>query len=98
LRRMPQESFLLFRVRFDRIVVDAPCSGLGVISRHPDGKWNKKEEDVARLAQLQKAILNSACSLLRTGGMLLYVTCTLSREETKRSLRLVSQGTKTWSR
>ena len=71
----------LFRVRFDRIVVDAPCSGLGVISRHPDGKWNKKEEDVARLAQLQKAILNSSCSLLRRGGTLLYVTCTLSREE-----------------
>ncbi len=71
----------LFRVRFDRIMVDAPCSGLGVISRHPDGKWNKKEEDIPRLAQLQKAILHSACSLLRRGGTLLYVTCTLSREE-----------------
>jgi len=71
----------LFRVRFDRIVVDAPCSGLGVISKHPDGKWNKKEDDIPRLAQLQKAILNSGCSLLRTGGTLLYVTCTLCREE-----------------
>jgi 16S rRNA (cytosine967-C5)-methyltransferase len=71
----------LFRVRFDRIVVDAPCSGLGVISRHPDGKWNKKEEDIPRLAQLQKAILSGGCSLLVRGGTLLYVTCTLSREE-----------------
>jgi 16S rRNA (cytosine967-C5)-methyltransferase len=71
----------LFHVRFDRVVVDAPCSGLGVISRHPDGKWNKKEEDIPRLAQLQKTILNRACSLLRPGGTLLYVTCTLSREE-----------------
>jgi 16S rRNA (cytosine967-C5)-methyltransferase len=71
----------LFRVPFDRIVVDAPCSGLGVISRHPDGKWNKKEEDIPRLAQLQKAILKNGCSLLRRGGTLLYVTCTLSREE-----------------
>jgi 16S rRNA (cytosine967-C5)-methyltransferase len=71
----------LFRVRFDRIVVDAPCSGLGVICRHPDAKWNKKEEDIPRLAELQKAILNSGCSVLRRGGMLLYVTCTLSREE-----------------
>jgi 16S rRNA (cytosine967-C5)-methyltransferase len=62
-------------------VVDAPCSGLGVISRHPDGKWNKKEEDIPRLAQLQQAILNSACTLLCRGGTLLYVTCTLSREE-----------------
>ena len=71
----------LLRVRFDRIVVDAPCSGLGVLSRHPDGKWNKKEEDIARLALLQKAILNRGCTLLRRGGTLLYVTCTLSREE-----------------
>jgi 16S rRNA (cytosine967-C5)-methyltransferase len=71
----------LFRVRFDRIVVDAPCSGLGVLSRHPDGKWNKKEEDIPRLAQLQKTILSNGCSVLRRGGALLYVTCTLSREE-----------------
>ncbi|MGE5840042.1 MAG: 16S rRNA (cytosine(967)-C(5))-methyltransferase RsmB [Deltaproteobacteria bacterium] len=71
----------LFRVRFDRIVVDAPCSGLGVLSRHPDGKWNKKEQDITRLAELQQAILNNGCSLLRSGGTLLYVTCTLSREE-----------------
>jgi 16S rRNA (cytosine967-C5)-methyltransferase len=71
----------LFRSRFDRIVVDAPCSGLGVISRHPDAKWNKKEEDIPRLARLQKTILNRACSLLRPGGTVLYVTCTLSREE-----------------
>ena len=84
----------LFRVRFDRIVVDAPCSGLGVISRHPDAKWTKKEEDVARLAQLQKAILNSACSLLRTGGMLLYVTCTLSREENEEVVEACLAGNK----
>jgi 16S rRNA (cytosine967-C5)-methyltransferase len=71
----------LFRVKFDRIVVDAPCSGLGVLSRHPDGKWNRKEEDIPRLAQLQKTILSNGCSVLRRGGTLLYITCTLSREE-----------------
>lgn len=76
-----RDLFSLFQARFDRIVVDAPCSGLGVISRHPDGKWNKKEEDIPRLARLQKAILKNGCSLLRRGGTLLYVTCTLSREE-----------------
>ena len=84
----------LFRVRFDRIVVDAPCSGLGVISRHPDGKWNKKEEDIPRLAQLQKAILNNACSLLRSGGILLYVTCTLSREENEEVVEACLAGNK----
>jgi len=81
-------------VRFDRIVVDAPCSGLGVISRHPDGKWNKKEEDLPRLSQLQKAILNSSCSLLRRGGTLLYVTCTLSREENEEVVEACLAGRK----
>lgn len=71
----------LFRAGFDRIVVDAPCSGLGVLSRHPDGKWLKKEEDIPRLAQLQKKILRNGCSMLHRGGTLLYVTCTLSKEE-----------------
>jgi 16S rRNA (cytosine967-C5)-methyltransferase len=84
----------LFRVRFDRIMVDAPCSGLGVISRHPDGKWNKQEEDIPRLAQLQKAILHSACSLLRRGGTLLYVTCTLSREENEEVVEACLAGNK----
>jgi 16S rRNA (cytosine967-C5)-methyltransferase len=85
----------LFRVRFDRIVVDAPCSGLGVISRHPDGKWNKKEEDIPRLAQLQKAILTRGCSLLRRAGLLLYVTCTLSREENEEVVEACLAGNKT---
>jgi 16S rRNA (cytosine967-C5)-methyltransferase len=84
----------LFRVRFDRVVVDAPCSGLGVISRHPDGKWNKKEEDILRLAQLQKTILNSGCSLLRPGGTLFYVTCTLSREENEEVVEACLSGNK----
>jgi 16S rRNA (cytosine967-C5)-methyltransferase len=88
----------LFRVRFDRIMVDAPCSGLGVISRHPDGKWNKKEEDIPRLAQLQKAILHSACSLLRRGGTLLYVTCTLSREENEEVVEACLAGNKDMAR
>jgi 16S rRNA (cytosine967-C5)-methyltransferase len=84
----------LFRVRFDRIVVDAPCSGLGVISRHPDAKWNKKEEDISRLAQLQKAIVNGGCSLLLRGGLLLYVTCTLSREENEEVVEACLAGNK----
>jgi 16S rRNA (cytosine967-C5)-methyltransferase len=84
----------LFRVKFYRIVVDAPCSGLGVLSRHPDGKWNKKEEDIPRLAQLQKRILNGGCSLLLRGGMLLYVTCTLSREENEEVVESCLTGNK----
>jgi len=71
----------LFRSPFDRVMVDAPCSGLGVLSRHPDGKWNRKEEDIERLAGLQSAILSRAAGALERGGRMLYVTCTVSMLE-----------------
>lgn len=71
----------LFRSPFDCIIVDAPCSGLGVLSRHPDGKWNRHKEDVKRLAGLQSSILNQAAGATGKGGKLLYVTCTVSSEE-----------------
>jgi len=70
-----------FRSAFDRIMVDAPCSGLGVLARHPDGKWNREERDIARLADLQEEIVAGAVPLLKPGGRMLYVTCTISREE-----------------
>jgi len=66
---------------FDRILVDGPCSGLGTISRHPDAKLTKAEADIERLALLQKTILNQAVPLMKPGGSLLYVTCTISQEE-----------------
>jgi 16S rRNA (cytosine967-C5)-methyltransferase len=71
----------LLRSSFDRIMVDAPCSGLGVLSRHPDGKWNRDKEDVKRLAGLQSSILNQAAGALGRRGRMLYVTCTVSRDE-----------------
>jgi 16S rRNA (cytosine967-C5)-methyltransferase len=71
----------LFRHPFDRVLIDAPCSGLGVISRHPDGKWARTESDIHRLAALQKKIVSQAAPLVRKGGRMLYVTCTLTREE-----------------
>ncbi len=71
----------LLRRSFDRIMVDGPCSALGVISRHPDVKWNREEKDLARLGELQGRILDEAFLLLRPGGKMLYVTCTVSQEE-----------------
>lgn len=71
----------LFRIKLDKIMIDAPCSGLGVLSRHPDGKWNRNEGDIKRLALLQKTIVSEAVSVLKSGGKMLYVTCTVSREE-----------------
>jgi len=75
------EATAPFKCRFDRVLVDAPCSGLGVLSKHPDGKWNRDEEDVKRLARLQKRLLLRAADLVAGGGRMLYVTCTISKEE-----------------
>lgn len=71
----------LIPASFDKIMIDGPCSGLGVLSRHPDGKWIKEEKDIRRLARLQKRILDNAVLLLKPGGLMLYVTCTLSLPE-----------------
>lgn len=66
---------------FDRILVDAPCSGLGVIRGKPDIKYNKKETDITRLAHIQCEILETAAPLLKNGGKLVYSTCTVDKEE-----------------
>jgi 16S rRNA (cytosine967-C5)-methyltransferase len=66
---------------FDRILIDAPCSGFGVIRRKPDIKWTKTEADVRAIADIQRAILHSAHRLLKPGGVLVYSTCTLEAEE-----------------
>ena len=66
---------------FDRILIDAPCSGWGVIGRNPDLKWRLKPEDSLRLSRMQNKFLQNAAGWLKSGGVLVYVTCTLSREE-----------------
>jgi 16S rRNA (cytosine967-C5)-methyltransferase len=63
---------------FDRVLVDAPCSGLGTLSRRPDVRWRKRAEDVERLAVLQGGILDAAARMVLPGGMLVYSTCTIS--------------------
>ena len=66
---------------FDRILVDAPCSGLGTLRRNPDARWRISADDVAQLAVTQAALLASARNMLRPGGTLVYSTCTLTPEE-----------------
>jgi 16S rRNA (cytosine967-C5)-methyltransferase len=66
---------------FDRVLVDAPCSGFGVIRKKPDLKWSKKEEDVLKLASIQKDILDASSQMVKAGGMLVYSTCTVDKEE-----------------
>lgn len=67
--------------QFDRILLDAPCSGFGVIRRHPDIKLLRRAEDIAALQTLQARILDSAWSLLSPGGILLYATCSVLKQE-----------------
>ena len=67
--------------KVDRVLVDAPCSGLGTLRRNPDLKWRQGPEAVAELTQKQASILAAAASLLKPGGRLVYATCTLLAEE-----------------
>jgi 16S rRNA (cytosine967-C5)-methyltransferase len=67
--------------KFDGVLIDAPCSGLGVIRRHPDIRWNRTQGDLLRYQETQTAILESAAQLLAPGGTLVYVTCSTEPEE-----------------
>jgi len=66
---------------YDRILVDAPCSGLGTLRSHPEIKWQRQEADIRRLSGLQAKILERVVGYLKPGGVLVYSTCTLAREE-----------------
>jgi len=66
---------------FDAILLDAPCSASGIVRRHPDVRWLRRESDIAALARLQDAILDALWHLLKPGGHLLYCTCSVFRME-----------------
>jgi 16S rRNA (cytosine967-C5)-methyltransferase len=67
---------------FDRVLVDAPCSGLGVLRRRPDARWHVQPGDVDTVAVLQRELLTAAADLVRRGGTVVYAVCTLTRTET----------------
>ena len=66
---------------FDRVLVDAPCSGLGTVRRDPDIKWRRTEDDLQRLAAVQLRLVNEAATTVRPGGTLVYATCSSEPEE-----------------
>lgn len=68
----------------DKVLVDAPCSGLGVIRRKPEIKWTRTEEDLGTLAGLQRKILAAASNYLKNGGRMVYSTCTLNEDENEK--------------
>lgn len=80
--------------QFDRIMVDAPCSSTGVVRRHPDIKTLRREQDIAALVEVQQKILQRAWQMLAPGGKLLYVTCSVLRQENEAQIeQLLSKNT-----
>ncbi|GAB2279809.1 hypothetical protein Dimus_014448 [Dionaea muscipula] len=69
------------QVKYDKVLLDAPCSGLGVLSKRPDLRWNRKFEDMEELTKLQDELLDASSKLVKPGGLLVYSTCSIDPEE-----------------
>ena len=69
----------------DKVLVDAPCSGLGTLAHRPDIRLSKSESEIVELSQIQRRILVNAAGLVKPGGLLVYSTCTIEPEETKKT-------------
>ena len=76
-----------FKKVFTKILIDAPCSGFGVISKHPDIKWRREIRDIFEFSGLQKQILEQAKDLLKDGGLLVYSTCTIDPAENEQVIQ-----------
>ncbi|MCL4162637.1 UNVERIFIED_CONTAM: hypothetical protein GTU68_013613, partial [Idotea baltica] len=77
---------------YDRILIDAPCSGVGVIRRHPDIKHHRRPTDIEALKETQQALLNNLWPLLKPGGLMLYMTCSILPEENELQIRQFLQS------
>ncbi len=75
--------------KFDMILLDAPCSGLGLIRQKPEIRWTKSKDDIQELAIIQMGMLENAISLLKEEGILLYSTCTLTKEENQHNIKKI---------
>ncbi|HKU68241.1 MAG TPA: 16S rRNA (cytosine(967)-C(5))-methyltransferase RsmB [Candidatus Baltobacteraceae bacterium] len=72
----------ILQQRFDRILIDAPCSGIGVIGRHPEARWRKRPDDGERLALTQRALLEALAPHVHEGGAIVYAVCSVDKRET----------------
>ncbi|MFP4163935.1 MAG: 16S rRNA (cytosine(967)-C(5))-methyltransferase RsmB [Chitinispirillaceae bacterium] len=75
-----------FTGHFDKLLLDAPCSGTGVLNRHPDGRWVRTPEDIGQILQVQRKLLSSAADLIGPDGILVYSTCSLEPEENEKQI------------
>ncbi len=85
-----------FRGRCDRVLVDAPCSNMGVLRRNPDVKWRRTAEDLGRLQEKQRGILLAAAVMAKPGGRLVYATCSLEPEENEDVVRALLDSAAGW--
>lgn len=85
--QVPSYGRLPFQSAFDRVVVDAPCSGLGTLRRDPDIKWKRREEELPALSRRQVELLTRAAESVRPGGSLVYATCSSEPEENEEVVR-----------
>ena len=72
-----------YKEKFDKILLDVPCLGIGVLKRKPDIKWQKKREDIEEIQKLQMEILNTCSKYLKIGGELVYSTCSIFKKENR---------------
>lgn len=71
------------RTKFDGVLIDAPCAGLGTWQRNPQARWTTSPEDVRELSEIQRRLLANAAPAVKTGGRLIYAVCTMTNEETR---------------
>jgi 16S rRNA (cytosine967-C5)-methyltransferase len=91
--RLDATQPLPFTQQFDRILVDAPCSGTGTLARNPEIKWRLTKDDLERLPVIQRKILSNVLSVLAPGGRLVYATCSLEPEENEKVVESVLAAT-----
>jgi len=77
---------------FDSIFIDAPCSSLGIIRRHPEIRWHKKPDDILTMAKMQTELIHSAVNLLKSNGTLVFTTCTTEPEENQNAVQTITKS------
>jgi 16S rRNA (cytosine967-C5)-methyltransferase len=76
-----------YKEKADRVLIDVPCSGLGIIKKKPEIKWSKSKKDLKNLIKIQREIMEAACQYAQVGGILMYSTCTLNKEENEENIK-----------
>lgn len=77
--------------KVDKVLLDAPCSGLGVLRRHPEGKWQKTENAIKKMSGIQREMIDHALTMIKEGGELIFSTCSFEKEEGESHLSFITQ-------